>query len=338
MIENVNQLIEHANNIESESERVAFVMNYFFNTVEYDYTYLLIKGYLQETISEINPSSPDDLVENPFAKGKVSIPINGNYEEFSDTFCITTTIAKGESRLLDRMVKATEECDGDFEKYKEIIGKILEEELRKHLNNEAIIKSSIERFLEKLSNDKNRNVGKIVNTGSEKYFVARDIKSIIITYLLEPNKHFPHIIEDGLIRRGVCQHYANYLVDLLDKIEIVSIRVDGTSELGHAWVAAIIDNECKSIDLTRAVFIRDGFIGIPSDQKSEDWLIADFEDTFKMQNSRTITGVGIDDDGESIPTPYVMDGTNFNSDELLQLIRTRKNVMGEEPQGDKIKL
>ncbi|MDD5826285.1 MAG: hypothetical protein PUD25_00750, partial [Bacilli bacterium] len=40
MISNVDQLIEQANLIENETERVIFVMNYFLQNVKYDYGYL----------------------------------------------------------------------------------------------------------------------------------------------------------------------------------------------------------------------------------------------------------------------------------------------------------
>ena len=54
MISNVDQLIEQANLIENETERVIFVMNYFLQNVKYDYGYLLADGYMQGTISNAN--------------------------------------------------------------------------------------------------------------------------------------------------------------------------------------------------------------------------------------------------------------------------------------------
>lgn len=321
-MENMEQLIEQANCIESETERVRFVMNYFLNTVQYDYTYLLVKGYLGDSISEYDPQV--QIETNPFSKGKISLTQNGVTEEYDDSFCLSLNITKGESKLLDKIIEFSKTSNKDYEKFKKMVSSILEEELRKHIDNEEIVKISVERFIEKISNDKEQR-GRIIENQTGKYFVKNSIKKLILQYLVEPNKHFPPLIENGLIKRGVCQHYADYLSDLLPKIGIMAKRIDGTSELGHAWIAAIIDGECKSIDLTRAIFIRDGFKGIPLDQKSEDWLIADFEDTFKMQNTRTITGIGLDENGESIPTPYVINGTNFNRKEFIELIRD-KNV------------
>ena len=60
--------------------------------------------------------------------------------------------------------------------------------------------------------------------------------------------------------------------------------------------------------------------GIPKEQKNLDWLIADFEDTFNMQKTRTITGVGIDEKGKSIPLPQVINGDNYNEEELMSII------------------
>ena len=59
-------------------------------------------------------------------------------------------------------------------------------------------------------------------------------------------------------------------------------------------------------DLTRAVFIRDGFLGIPSEQKCEDWLYSDLKDIFEMQKTRSITKI----DGKELP--HVINGQNYD--------------------------
>lgn len=89
--------------------------------------------------------------------------------------------------------------------------------------------------------------------------------------------------------------------------------------MGNNWIAAIIDDELKSIDLTRAIFIRDGLRGIPSEQKSSDWLIANFEDTFKMQKTRTITSVGVDENGP-ILLPEIINISNYDEDYLKRIV------------------
>lgn len=319
MIENVEQLIEKANLIESESERVKFVMDYFLDTVQYDYAYLVADGYMQETISELYPFDGEkDIVPNPFKKGKITIPINGETQEFNDSFCFTLRISKGESQLLNKIVELSNNCNGDINVFISELFKILSDTLKEHLNNDEIVKLNISNLVSKIK--QNMNPGRIIKTSNEQYFVSYDIKNVLLNYMLEPNKYFPPTEENGLLKKGVCQHFANYLQEFLPKIGIDAVRIDGTSELGHAWIATIIDGKLKSIDLTRALFVKDGFKGIPPEQRSSDWLIADFKDTFNMQKTRSINAVGIDEKGEPIKLPQVINGDNYNEEKLMEYV------------------
>ena len=53
-IQNIDQLIDMAMKISSKDKRIQFVMNYFLNTVNYDYAYLFAAGYAQGTISQVD--------------------------------------------------------------------------------------------------------------------------------------------------------------------------------------------------------------------------------------------------------------------------------------------
>ena len=315
-IANAEQLIEEAKKIVDHDERLSFVMNYFLNTVQYDYAYLLIKGYLQETIERVSAFSSDtDLIANPFRKGKFTTIVDNEEKALDDSICITTRIAQGKSEMLEKIDELTYNSNGDVEYFFKQLKDLLSDELLKHLDNPKIVNENVERIIEKLRNDMVN--GQIIG----EYILCKDVKSIIIDYLLEPNKNMPPVIEDGLLKRGVCQHYANYLAELLPKIGIIAKRVDGTSEFGHSWIAAIVNGELKAIDLTRAIFIRDNFVGIPKEQKSSDWLISTFEDEFMMQSTRTITGVGIDEEENELPLPYTMNGNNFDKNTIIALVQ-----------------
>ena len=318
MIENIEQLIEQANQIKSESERVKFIMNYFLISVKYDYAYLIADGYMQGTISELYPfDNTKDIVLNPFKKGKITIPINGEPQEFDDSFCLTTRISKGESKLMDKIIELSQTCNGDIDYFFIKLQELLNEELKLHLDNSEIVNLNISNLISKIKKD--MGIGRIIKTNTGQYFITNDIKRVLLSYMVDPNKYFPPKIEDGILKAGVCQHYADYLQELLPKIGISAVRIDGTSELGHAWIAAIIDGNLKSIDLTRAIFIRDGFKGIPPEQKSTDWLIADFEDTFKMQKTRTISAVGYDE-GKPISLPQIINGSNYDMASLREIV------------------
>ena len=317
MIENVEELIEKANLIESESERVEYVMNYFFETVQYDYAYLVAHGYMQETISGIYPFDKNkDIVPNPLQEGKVTFTIDRIPQEFNDSYCFTLRIAEGESKLLNKIVDLSNNSGGDKNIFYRELYNILYNVLGEHLNNSELIKLNISNLILKIQKD--MSSGRFVKTSIDQYFISYDIKSVFLNYMLEPNKYFPPQINNGLLKRGVCQHYADYLQDFLVKIGIDAVRITGTSELGHAWIAAIIDGKLKSIDLTRAIFIKDGNKGVLKGQRSSDWLIADFKDTFDMQKTRSITAVGMRD-GKPIPLSETINVSNYD-EELLKSI------------------
>ncbi len=325
MISNVEQLIEEANKIENETERLIFVMNYFLETVQYDYSYLFVVLYLRDRISKVDIKGPNVSV-NPFSKGQVILNINGEEKSFSDLLCLTAEVVEGQSMLLDEIVSMSHNSDGDVEKFFTKLSELLTRELAKHIGDSEVVKMNVELMISRLRESMKgyRLESGMVDGKKIDYCLTADIKRILIQHILYPNEYMPPVIENGLLKRGVCQHYADYLAHLLPQIGIPAKRVDGFSLSGHAWIAAMVDGQLKSIDLTRAIFVRDHYIGIPEDQKSSDWLIADFEDTFVMQPTRKITGVGMDESGNSIPLPYAMTGENFNKELIISLLTEQK--------------
>lgn len=322
-IKNESQLIESANLIESETDRVNYVLNYLLQNTHYDYAYLIAGGYMQGSISNIKTNEDDGkpiLRNNLLSAGKINIEINGEEKELSDAFCQSYDIAEGKSELFDKVVALEEKNSGNKSEFLMCTYDVLLEELLKHLDNQELASQEMVRLVQQI--DGQMKVGRIVGNN----YISSDIKKVLLTFLVNRNKYFPPLIEDGIIKRGVCQHFADYLEELFPKIGINAVRIDGISEMGHAWIAAVVDGELKSIDLTRAIFIKDGFRGIPQEQKSSDWLLADFEDTFKMQSTRKITGIGCkkepneNGERESFELPVAIDGTNFDKKMITDLV------------------
>lgn len=326
MIENVEQLIKKANLIESEEERVKYIMKYLFDTVEYNYSYLLASGYMKENISSLGSLK---IGPNPFKSGKVKISFKGEEKEVDDSYVIEQKPKDGSSKIFNKIVELQEKSNGDFEKFQTDLQELLEHELSKHLGNEELVKSEVS-FLMKKINILMKSLVPI-NFGGKSSYAFLDISAVLSRFLSDNRgeKFFPPVIKNGLLKRGVCEHYSNYLVDLFPKIGIEVHRIDGTSELKHTWITVKVDGIYKSIDLTRAIFIRDHFRGIPESQTAEMWLFSDFEDTFVMQPTRTITGHDLyeNENGEleSIPFERVIDGSNFSQQELINVFNTRKH-------------
>ena len=299
MIENREQLLEEACKINDVEARTKFIMNYFLENIKYNYAYLFAKGYAGGSISSVS---------NNFGLEANKTRLDGD-EEFS----LTRSILEGESRIFDDILRIRDENVGNYEGFIEQLKSYITAELKSHLNNDKIVKENVDIVMSNVENGL-REKTKINIQGNE-YAVNFDISKVLIDFLLEPKKFFPPEFSNGLITNGVCADYTEFLVPLLQEAGIEAHSVGGTSEFSHAWVIVKDGEKYKSIDLTRAVFIRDGAIGIPEGQTSEDWLYSDLEDMFKMQQTRSITKI----DGKELPNP--INGQNFDEDAFIRIMQ-----------------
>lgn len=314
-------LVEVAKSQASESDSVMYLLNYFLQNVEYNYAYLFC-AMMQEDIYGMT-----DL--------KLSSVVSDNGSEW---FFDRKTA--GNSILFHEIVDSYEKSQ-DIN----IIREIVIRELEKHIDNNDIVKKEADTFIQSLLDNMSQKIvitPDIVHQYQEtpgfdfnglfdylskqnSLELDRSITAVLCDYLGDDNLHetMPPVIEDGVLKRGVCRDYADYLVDLLREVGIEAYRVDGTSELRHAWVAAKVDGNWKSIDLVRAVFIRDHYLGIPENQIPEDWLLNDFDVCFEMQPSRTISSVSYGDKVEILPEVLNID--NFNKDFFEDFLNSLKS-------------
>lgn len=68
----------------------------------------------------------------------------------------------------------------------------------------------------------------------------------------------PTVIEEGLLKQGVCAEYAPYIKKYCDDIGIKCEVVYGQGTVNHVWNLININGEPRHLDLTNAIFIRDG--------------------------------------------------------------------------------
>lgn len=311
MIENSEQLLEEALKIQDVEARTKFIMNYFLENVKYNYAYLFAKGYAGGSVS---------AVSNNFG-----IAVNKTKADGDEEFALTRSILKGESRIFNDILRIRDENEGNYEGFVEQLKTYITAELKDHLNNDKIIEENVDIIMRNVESGL-REKTKINLKGNE-FDVNFDISKVLIDFLLKPRNFFPPEFNNGLITNGVCADYTEFLVPFLQKAGIEAHSVEGTSEFSHAWVIVKDCEKYKSIDLTRAVFIRDGAIGIPEEQTSEDWLYSDLEDMFKMQQTRSIIKI----DGKELPN--VINGQNFDEDDFIRIMKengredaTLKNV------------
>ena len=302
-MENIDELILKANEIQSLDERTRFIMNYFFENVKYNYAYLFAKGYAQGTISMVS-------AKPRISNNKTRIEGDGEYSA-------TSSIVEGESRIFNDILQIRNQNSGDYNKFIEKLRAYVTRELSSHIGNKNIVSQSTEIVIKKIEEGLRRKIGKVRINGKE-HDVNYDISKVLIDFLLEPKKYFPPEFENGIITNGVCEDYTDYLVPILQRAGIEAHSIEGTSELAHAWIIVKSEDGYKSVDLTRAVFIRDGFLGIPAEQTSQDWIYTDLRKMFEMQRTRTITKI----DNITLPssiTPNNYDEQNFRN--LMEQIR-----------------
>lgn len=297
-MENIDELISKANEIQSVDERTCFIMNYFLENVKYNYAYLFAKGYAQGTISGVS---------NNFG-----IARNKTQAEGDEEFSLTRSIIQGESRIFNEILEIRDRNSEDYSKFITELRAYVTRELSSHLGNENIVSQSVEVIIQKI--EEGLREKKKVNIKGNEYDMNYDISKVLIDFLIEPKKYFPPEFNNGIITNGVCEDYTDYLVPLLQKARIEAHDIEGTSELGHAWVIVNSESGYKSVDLTRAVFIRDGFLGIPAEQTSQDWLYTDMKRMFEMQGTRSITKI------DNIALPSSITPDNFNEQDFKDLM------------------
>ncbi len=302
MINNVEELLKEAEKITDKENKVKFIMNYFLENVKYNYAYLFAKGYAGGDITAVS--------------NQYGIAFNKTRDNGDQEFALTQKVIEGNSRIFEDILKLRDDNSGKYEEFIAQLREYITRELNKHLENDIIVSETVNTLMQRIMADLKKT--QKINYNGEEFLINYDISKVLIDYFLNPNEHFPAEFNNGLIVNGVCQNYADYLVPLLQKAGIEAHRVDGTSEMGHAWVIAKVGDEYKSIDLTRAVFIRDGFLGIPKEQKSEDWLYSNVEDIFRMQETRRITEI----DGKLLPN--IINAQNFNDEAFKKMMEEQE--------------
>ena len=135
-MENIDELISKANEIQHINERTCFIMNYFLENVRYNYAYLFAKVYIQGTISGVS---------NNFGIVKNKTQADGD-EQFS----LTRSIVQGESRIFNEILQIRDQNSGNYSKFIAKLRAYITKELSSHLGNENIVSQSVETVIQKI--------------------------------------------------------------------------------------------------------------------------------------------------------------------------------------------
>lgn len=312
MINSREELLEQANKISNQEERVKFIMNYFLQTANFNYAYLLVSY----TIPDGTKISLNDLVANK----------SGDPES---TDVVWASTFNKTSKYLDGIIKIKENCNGNFEEFTTQLRDYLEEEAKGLVDNDQKAKETAQDFTQKIITDM-RNT-QVVDFDGTPVPLSKDITRVLAEYRLNLNKAFPEEMENGLIKKAVCNQFSSYLIPLLQEAKIDVFEVQGTSDTGHSWIIAKIGDDYKSLDLTRAIERRDGATSIPKEQTSEDWLYADIENIFEMQPTRTITNI----DGSNLKEENIITSENFDYERFKAIVEEAREIKKQKQPKEK---
>lgn len=103
---------------------------------------------------------------------------------------------------------------------------------------------------------------------------------------LEPE----HIINNGLLEKGMSSHIAEFAKKLCDDVGIKAIIIKGISngKMKHFWLNICIDDKELFYDIAYALYIRDNFCGMGKRYSPAQWLGISPKQLYKNQPTRVI--------------------------------------------------
>lgn len=261
---NYEVFIEYLKTLESTEEVVSAVYNYFKNNVNYDYDLLqwhkiyCAHSYNFEKITKLleHYNSIYSYNEIDFESKIKGIDLEKEKEKAIQA--LNEAFIELENRPLSNKVK-----EKLFDKW----GTIEHVEPKPKNPNSRIVKVNA---LEDKPYDKLLFFGEL---------------------LLKPVNVFPSQYNNGLLKKGVCADYAEWMLKICNDLNILCYQVDGKGTANHSWNMIYIKEQNKWIhfDMTCVRFYLDNFtrdFGEP-----DKWVFASTEDIFKMQPKREIHSV-----------------------------------------------
>ena len=291
------QFIEAAREIKNQEEQIRFICGYIRQNAQYDYRTLFnaictygVSMVYHEDVDLTQDTYQADLlrgaipeVENPMVKLRRIIRCDGENPIISKLIELNTT-ENPEGKL------TTQESVSQYAT--RIWEEIILLEIKNHTHNQEIIKDCRQEYEEYVEKSIGTSIVGIQNADKQICgAMFYDMAYILVNNMGKIDERHPCEGHNGLLTKGVCKHYAEFLHKAFDDVGVDNALVGGISECNHAWNVVRINGEIKYIDTTREVFIRDGYGNIPNQEKGK-WILCSAQDMFKMQPGRRIYEIG----------------------------------------------
>lgn len=259
-IKNYDELIKVAKSLETDEQKVFLLCNYFIANVSYNYAYLeAIRIDKEETGME-----------------KMVQEIDSKYNAYNE-----------EERKLA----------------KQELEEKMREDMKNRYKDENISEKQLKEFLTAIDNYYGTVIPaqperKIMIFGKESKINAIPERAIALVESIRTIKNensdlLNHkVVENGLLKQGVCAEFAPYAKKYFNDIGMKCEIIDGQGTVNHVWNLVNVNGQARHLDLTNAIFIRDGYGENPTNAIPENWYMADTKEIFKMQPGRKIEKIG----------------------------------------------
>lgn len=259
-IKNYVELIKVAKSLETDEQKVFLLCNYFIANVSYNYAYLeAIRIDKEETGME-----------------KMVQEIDSKYNAYNE-----------EERKLA----------------KQELEEKMREDMKNRYKDENISEKQLKEFLTAIDNYYGTVIPaqperKIMIFGKESKINATPERAIALVESIRTIKNensdlLNHkVVENGLLKQGVCAEFAPYAKKYFNDIGMKCEIIDGQGTVNHVWNLVNVNGQARHVDLTNAIFIRDGYGENPTNAIPENWYMADTKEIFKMQPGRKIEKIG----------------------------------------------
>lgn len=288
----------------NEEEKYQFLYNYFYQNVDYNY-YEWLYGFLSYGIDAFKPQYIEYKGElNPKHEYMLLCCIEDTKTYNDDSIY---EVESDDEIPLNEIIKLRQQADlkslSSIRDYKRKVTKLLEEDFFYDIENEEVKKELHEIFKRYILDPS------LIPTKYDHYKVIYDITWMIYKSFKEKFANGDAEYHNGLIKKGVCRHYANFIKKVLDDLNIPSLDVIGASGLFHEWNIVMIDNELKVIDITREIHLRNK---LTDEYNKGDWYLISIDEMFRLEPDRDIREIN----GISLE-PYI---TKDNYQEQLPVL------------------
>jgi len=285
-IKNYDELIEIAKSLETEEQKVFLLCNYFMENVTYNYAYL-------ETIRiDRQDTGMEEMVQE----------IDSKYNAYNEE----------EHRLA-----------------KQELEEKMREDMQKRYKDENILEKQLKEFLSAIDNYYGTIIPaqperKVTVFGKESKINAIPERAMqfaesIRTIKNENSELLNHkILDNGLLKQGVCAEFAPYAKKYFDDLGMACEIVYGQGTVDHVWNLVKVNGKLRHLDLTNAIFIRDGYGENPTKAIPENWYMASTNEIFKMQPCRKIQKIGDSKSNQDITSENFLQYEKFINSSILE--------------------